>query len=144
MTYRQSDERSGHRSLRDAAVTLVTVLLAFAAFDDITTDNATTFTVEWVSLAVCGVSLLIVSCRLLWSRHRWLGSASGVALVVGVGAGSAVRPGTGPFQVEFLTTVAALLWFLGLAGILTGQAWRRADQRAAQPREGVDATGVLR
>ena len=131
MMYRHRAERSVQRSLRDAVVTVVTVLLAFAAFDDITTDNATTFTIEWVSLAVCGVWLLIVSYRLLRSRHRWLGSASGVALVAGVGAGSAVSPGTGPFQIEYLTTVAALLWFLALAGILTGRAWRRADQRAA-------------
>jgi hypothetical protein len=131
MAYGHRAERSRRQLLRDAAVTLATVLLAFAAFDDITTDTATTFTFEWVGLAVCGVWLLIVSWRLLRSRHRWLGSVSLVALVAAAGAGSAIRPGSGAFQTEYLTTIAALLWFLGLAGILTGQAWRRGDQHAA-------------
>jgi peptidoglycan/LPS O-acetylase OafA/YrhL len=132
MTLGHRAEQSRRQLLRDAAVTLATVLLAFAAFDDITTDTATTFTFEWVGLAVCGVWLLIVSWRLLRSEHRWLGSISVVALVAAVGAGSAIRPGTGPFQIEYLTTIAGLIWFLGLVGILTGQAWRRrADQHAA-------------
>jgi cation transport ATPase len=125
MTLGHRAERSCPQLLRDAAVTFVTVLLAFAAFDDITTDTATTFTFEWVGLAVCAVWLLIVSWRLLRSEHRWLGSISAVALVVSVAAGSAIRPGTGPFQMEYLTTSAGLLWFLGLVAILTGQAWRR-------------------
>lgn len=131
MTHGHRDERSRGQLLRDAAVTLAAVLLAYAAFDDITTDRATTFTVEWVGLAVCGVALAIVSWRLVRSEHRWLGSISAVALVAAIGAGSTIRPGTGPFQIEYLTTIAGLLWFLGLVGILTGQAWRRADQHTA-------------
>jgi peptidoglycan/LPS O-acetylase OafA/YrhL len=124
MTHGHRAERSRRQLLGDAAVTLATVLLAFAAFDDITTDTATTFTSEWVGLAVCGAWLLIVSWRLLGSGHLRLGSISVVALVAAVGAGSAIRPGTGPFQIEYLTTIAGLLWFLGLAGILTRQAGR--------------------
>ena len=131
MTRGHRAEPSRRQLLRDAAVTLATVLLAFAAFDDITTDTATTFTFEWFGLVVCGVWLLIVSWRLLRSEHRWLGSVSVVALVAAVGAGSSIRPGTGPFQVEYLTTIAGLLWFLGLVAILTGQAWRRVDRYAA-------------
>jgi cation transport ATPase len=130
MTHEHRAERSRRQLLRDAAVTLATVLLAFAAFDDITTDTATTFTVEWVGLAVCSVWLLIVCWRLFRGEHRWLGFVSVVALVAAVGAGSAIRPGTGPFQFEYLTTIVALLWFLGLAGILASQAWRRANQQA--------------
>ena len=122
MTLGHRAERSRRQLLRDATVTLATNLLAFAAFDDITTDTATTFTFEWVGLAVCGAWLLIVSWRLLRSEQRWLGSISVVALVAAVGAGSAIRPGTGHFPIEYLTTIAALLWFLGLVGILTGQA----------------------
>lgn len=131
MTYGHRAGPSPRQLLRDAAVTLAAVLLAFAAFDDITTDRATTFTVEWVALAVCGVWLLSVSWRLLRSEHRWLGAISVVALVAAVGAGSTIRPGTGPFQIEYLTTIAGLLWFLGLVGILTGQAWRRSDRHVA-------------
>ena len=124
MTTGHRAERSRRQLLRDAAVTLAAVLLAFAAFDDITTDTATTFTVEWAGLALCGVWLLIVCWRLLRSEHRWLGAISMFALIAAVGAGSAIRPGTGPFQIEYLTTIAGLLWFLALVGILAGQAWR--------------------
>jgi hypothetical protein len=41
--------------LRESAATLAAVVLAFAAFDDITTDRATTFTFEWLGLAACGI-----------------------------------------------------------------------------------------
>ncbi len=132
MTHGHRAEPLRRQLLRDAAVTLATVLLAFAAFDDIT-DTATTFTFEWVGLAACGAWLLIVSWRLLRSEHRWLGSVSVVALVAAVGAGSAIRPGTGPFQIEYLPTIAGLLWFLGLVGILTWHAWRRPINTRPNP-----------
>jgi peptidoglycan/LPS O-acetylase OafA/YrhL len=131
MTSGHRSERSRRQLVRDAAVTLAAVLLAFAAFDDITTDSAATFTFEWIGLAVCGLWLALVSWRLLRSENRWLGLISMAALVAAVGAGSTIRPTTGAFQVEYLTTIAGLLWFLGLAGILTAQAWRRTDRNAA-------------
>ncbi|MEX2284085.1 MAG: hypothetical protein WEE89_16480 [Gemmatimonadota bacterium] len=133
MRQKHRAEPSRRELFRDAAVTLATVLLAYAAFDDITTDNSTNFTFEWVGLAVCGAWLLIVSWRLLRTDNFWLGSVSVVVLVAAVVAGSSIRPGTGPFQVEYLTTIAGLLWFLGLAAMLSGLAWRRADQRVPAP-----------
>ncbi len=108
--------------LRDAIVTFLVVLLAYGAFDDITTDRDTSFVVEWVALAVCAVWLGSVVWRLLRGGHRWLGSMSMVALVAGVGAGALVRPGADPFPVEFFAAIGALLWFLALAAILAGQA----------------------
>jgi hypothetical protein len=51
--------------LRDAVLTFTAVLFAFAAFDDITTDTATTFTFEWLGLGLCAAWLLIVSWRLV-------------------------------------------------------------------------------
>lgn len=118
-------ERSRRQLLRDAAVTLATVLLAFAAFDDITTDNDTNFTLEWACLAVSALSFANVSWRVLRSEHRWLGYISVVVLIAAAGAGSTIRPGISPFEIEYLTTLAGLLWFLVLAGILAGLAWRR-------------------
>jgi hypothetical protein len=109
-------------------LTLTAVLLAFAAFDDITTDTATIFTAEWTGLAVCAVWFGIVSRRLLRRAQRGLGSISTVAVITGVAAGSSIRPGTGPFNGEYLLTIAGLLWFLGLVAILAGQAWRWADE----------------
>jgi hypothetical protein len=116
---------------RDAVLTFTAVLIAFAAFDDITTDTATTFTFEWLGLGVCAACLLIVSWRLVRGEHRWLGSVSVIALVVAVGAGSTIRPGTDPFRVEYLATIAGLIWFLGLGGILASRAWRLPKHHAA-------------
>ena len=116
--------------LRDAAVTFGTVLLAWAAFDDITTDNDTNFTIEWFALAMCGVWLLIVSWRLLRSEHRLLGSVSVVVIVATVIAGSTIGLSSSPLQAAYLTIFGGLLWFVGLAAILAGRAWRSADQHA--------------
>jgi hypothetical protein len=57
--------------VRDAAITIVALLLMFAALDDITTDNATTFSAEYSALAICGGWLAFVSARLVRSlRNR--------------------------------------------------------------------------
>jgi hypothetical protein len=124
MTHRV--DRSRRQLLRDAVVTLAAVLLAFAAFDDITTDRDTDFTFEWGALSVCALWLALVSWRLLKSEPRWLGVISVTVLVAAAGTGSRIRA-NGPFPVEYLTTIAGLLWFLGLAGFLAAQAWRRGD-----------------
>jgi hypothetical protein len=105
--------------------------MAFAAFDDITTDTAATFTFEWVGLGVCATWLLIVSWRLLRGEHRWLGSVSVIALVVAIGAAPAISPGTDPFRVEYLLTMVVLVWFLALGGILATRAWRLPQHHAA-------------
>jgi hypothetical protein len=131
MTKSHHAERTRGQLLRDAALTLATILLAAAAFDDITTDRATTFTVEWAGLAVCGVSLCIVCWRVLRNDAWWLGAISSVVLIAAVGAGSQIRPGTGPDAIESLTTAAGLLWFLALTAVLAGQAWRRTDRHVA-------------
>jgi peptidoglycan/LPS O-acetylase OafA/YrhL len=131
MTPGHRTEPSRGQLLRDAALTLTAVLVAFAAFDDITTDTATTFTAERIGLAVCGVWLVILSSRLLRGEQRWLGAISMVVVVAGVSAGSRIRPGTGPFDVAYLLTIAGLLWFSALVAILAAQAWRWADQHAA-------------
>ena len=117
--------------LRDALLTFTAVLIAFAAFDDITTDTATTFTFEWLGLGVCAAWLLMVSWRLVPAENRWLGSLSAIALVVAIGAGSTIRPGMGPFRVEYLATIAGLVWFLGLGGILATRALRLPQHHAA-------------
>jgi hypothetical protein len=117
--------------LRDALLTFTAVLIAFAAFDDITTDTTTTFTFEWLGLVVCAAWLLIVSWRLIRAEHRWLGSVSFIALVVAVAAGSTIRPVTGPFRVEYLAVTGGLAWFTALAAILFARACRLPQPDAA-------------
>ena len=56
--------------VRDGVVTVVALLLAFAAFDDITTGTETDFTTEYVALLICGGWLLFVTFRLFRQSKR--------------------------------------------------------------------------
>ena len=49
-------------------VTGVAIILALLALDDITTDNAASFALEWAMVAGCGVWLGYMALRML--RHR--------------------------------------------------------------------------
>jgi hypothetical protein len=131
MTHLNRAGKSRGQVLRDGALTFAAALIAFAAFDDITTDIATTFTFEWLGLGVCAAWLLAVSWRLVRGGHRWRGSVSVIALVVAAGAGSTIRPGTNPFRIEYLAPIAGLVWFLGLGGILATRGLRSSRHRAA-------------
>jgi len=117
--------------LRDAVLTFAAVLIAFAAFDDITTDASAGFTIEWLALGLCAAWLLSVSWRLIRGGHQWLGSVSAVALAIGAVAGSRVRPGTDRLGFDYLATLAALVWFVGLSGILATRPWWERPQQAA-------------
>jgi predicted membrane channel-forming protein YqfA (hemolysin III family) len=131
MTDLNRAQQSRGQLLRDALLTFSAVLLAYAAFDDITTDNATTFAFEWLGLSVCAACLLMVSWHLVRSEHRWLGSMSLIVLGVAFVAGSTIRPGISSFRIEYLVTIAGLVWFLGLGGILATRAWRLLQHQAA-------------
>ncbi len=112
-----------HR-LRDAVVTFVILLLVFAAFDDITTDNATAFPVEYTFLAISAIWLAFVSVQLMRNQHQVLGGLSLAALAAGIwgqgGVGPGITPGWWP---EYVATVAACLWFWVLCLILFWYAW---------------------
>ena len=117
--------------LRDAALTLTAVVLAFAALDDITTDTATTFAFERLALACCGVWLLTVAWRLRRDGHRVLGAISIFVIAAGASAQPWIGPGTTPsLRFEYVAAVAGLVWFVGVAGILAGIAWRSGKRHA--------------
>jgi hypothetical protein len=130
MTDLNHAEQSRGQLLGNGVGTIIAVLLAYAALDDITTDNATTFAFEWVLLGLCAAWLLLVSRRLVRSGHRWLGSASLVVLMIASAAGSRIRQG-GSFEVEYLATLSGLVWFLGLGGLLVTRALRIPHHSAA-------------
>jgi len=90
-----SASATGTRLFANAAITLVALLLVFAAFDDITTDNATTFRVEYTFLAGCAGWLLFVAWSLIRGGQRTLGFASLVALASALWAQHAIGPGHG-------------------------------------------------
>ena len=81
------------RLLRDAVVTIAALLLVFAAFDDITTDSATSFPLEYTILAASAVWLLFIAVRLMRRGHGLLGGISLLALASAVWGQRAIGPG---------------------------------------------------
>jgi hypothetical protein len=136
LTVRQelnSASAAGTRLLSNAAITLVALLLVFAAFDDITTDNATSFRVEYTFLVGCAGWLLFVASSLIRGGHRALGSASLIALASALWAQHAIGPGmVRGLRPEYIVMTAAYLWFWALAGAMLWLAWRARKGRERQ------------
>ncbi len=128
-----SDGAAAARLRPIAGITLVALLLVFAAFDDITTDNATTFRVEYTFLIGCAGWLLFVAWSLIRRGHRALGIASLVALVGALWAQHAIGPGAVPGRwPEYVVITSAYLWFWALAGAMLWLAWRARKGRGRQ------------
>ena len=126
MTNHRGDGTTGGIGVvRDAAITIVALLLVFAAFDDITTDGATTFAVEYFALALCAAWLAFVSVRLWRTHHRILGSVSVLALIASVWAQRAIGRDMAPgLRLEYIVLAAAYVWFWALAIALLWLGWR--------------------
>ena len=132
MKHQEHAPRFGSDFLRDAVITLVAVVVAVLALDDITTDTASSFTFERMILAGCAAWFMVVGFRLVRRGHRALGGLSLGLVVLGGLAQRAINPGTVPsLRFEYLATVGGLLWFVVLAGILTWFAWRSRRGYAA-------------
>lgn len=117
-------EYVGSRLVRDAVVTSALVVLAVLALDDITTDSARTFPLERTALAGCAIWFSVVAWRLWRQGHRVLGVLSFGLVTIGALVQPTIGPGTVPMQLGYLATVGALAWFLLVAGVLAGFAWR--------------------
>jgi hypothetical protein len=118
-----------------AAITIVALLLTFAAFDDITTDNATTFRVEYTLLVACAGWLLFVAWSLLRDGHRALGIASLASLAGALWAQHAIGPRSSmarEVRPEYVVITAAYLWFWVLAATMLWFAWREWKGRERQ------------
>jgi hypothetical protein len=106
---------SGVAFVRDGVVTFLALLLVFAAFDDITTDNATSFPVEYAVLIVCAAWLVFLAWRLFLGGHRILGSVSALAVATAMWAQSVIRPGIVPgLRPSYLVINLAYIWFWAL------------------------------
>ena len=104
------------RSLREGLVALVAVLLAYAAFDDITTGNETDFTVEYVALMLSGAVLLFVSIRQFRSRRYFIACASLAALAGALWAVPALKQHAVPAPwTQYVVTMCTFIWFGTLA-----------------------------
>jgi peptidoglycan/LPS O-acetylase OafA/YrhL len=113
------------RLLRDAILTVAVVILAFLAFDDITTDSATSFPAERLTLAVCATWCVGLAWRLLRERRRVIGVLSLGVVAIALWGQRDIGPGTvASWEPHYLAVVVSLGWFLFVAGILANQAWR--------------------
>lgn len=95
---------------------VVALLLVFAAFDDITTDNGTSFRVEYAFLGACAAWFAYVAVRLVGRGHRVLGVISLLALAGAVWGQRTIGPGIVPgLWPGYAVTTTAYLWFWALA-----------------------------
>jgi hypothetical protein len=124
------------RLFSHGAITVAALLVVYAAFDDITTDTATTFRVEYTLLAGCAVWLLFVAWSLVRGGHRALGFASVLALAGALWAQRAIGPRGSmdpALRPEYIVIVAAYVWFWAVAGAMLwlGVRYRKRGAPAA-------------
>jgi hypothetical protein len=107
----------GNWPLIDGLLLFGGFLLAFAAFDDITTDaSVTAFVPEYLCLAAVAAIFAVVCLRLIRRGHNFLGWSLLALLAAGIWAQRGIGPGARPnLGVEYLTVAAAAVWFLALS-----------------------------
>lgn len=105
--------------MRDSIITIVAVILAFSALDDISTDTDASFAVEYTALVICGIWFAYVSWRTHRRGRRSLGNVSiGVTVALAL-AQFTLWLAIGPGQwVAYVVTLIGLGWFAVLGGIL--------------------------
>ena len=108
------------------------LLLVWAAFDDIATDNSTDFTPEYTLLVACAVWFGFVAMKLIRLGRRTLGMLSLVALLGGLWGQRGVRPGNaaGVWTPESVVMIGVFLWFVALTATLAVLGWRGVPRRA--------------
>src|SRR4051795_3960895 len=133
-------DAASRRLRRDAVVTIAALLLVFVAFDDITTDHATSFPVEYAILIASAVWLLFIAGRLIRDGHRLIGGISLLALAIAVWGQRAVGPGVvwrrggHGFRPEYVAVISAYGWFCALS---LAMLWRARRERSGGFRRAV-------
>jgi len=96
------------------AVSLIVMLLSWLALDDITTDNANQFPLEYPILVSAGIWFAALGVSLVAKRHSFVGVSSLVAVGLGVMAfWSLPHHYQPPSPINYLGYVP-LAWFVGL------------------------------
>jgi hypothetical protein len=122
----------GNRSVaaRNAAITASTVLLAYLAFDDITTDSALSFRIEWTAIAGCAAWFTVASYWLMRQGFRKLGGISLAVVAVAALSQSSINGGAiASTWFARLALLVALAWFAALAAIMVWLAARGTSAR---------------
>ena len=111
--------------VRDAAITLVAALLAYAALDDITTGHEPSLSLEYALVATCAVWAGMLIVNLIRTGQSALAAISLLALSGAAWGMPAIWPGIVPgLWPGYVAVSGAMLWFLALPAILLWRAWR--------------------
>jgi peptidoglycan/LPS O-acetylase OafA/YrhL len=116
------------------AVSLVVLALSWLALDDITTDDASEFPLEYAILVSAGLWFAALALVLIARRRFFAGTSSLVAVALGVAAfWSLPHHHQPPSTVNYLGWVA-LAWFAGVTvWLLAARAGRGQDQPPLGP-----------
>jgi peptidoglycan/LPS O-acetylase OafA/YrhL len=116
------------------AVSLVVLALSWLALDDITTDDASEFPLEYAILVSAGLWFAALALVLIARRRFFAGTSSLVAVALGVAAfWSLPQHYQPPSTVNYLGWVA-LAWFAGVTvWLLAARAGRGQDQPPLGP-----------
>ena len=110
--------------LGSGLLTAGALLLVYAAFDDITTDNATAFPVEYSFLALCAAWLLVLGIRLVRAQRPMFGWISIAAVAAALWAQRALGPAmVAGWRTEYTVITAAYVWFWFVAAALIRWGW---------------------
>ncbi len=95
------------------ATSIVWLVLSWAALDDITTDNATSFPLEYGILIGAGIWFAALGVWLLVKRRTLSGACSILAVALGLLAFRSLPHHYQPASFVNLLGYASLAWFLG-------------------------------
>ena len=125
----------GHDAF-DGLMTLLVVALAVLAFDDITTDTATTFVVEWGLLTAAAAWAAVLTLRLAHRGDAAFAAFSFVCLCAALWGRRAIGPGTRPsWQPAYVAVVGALAGYVVIAVALLVRASGTARHASSVDRE---------
>ena len=113
------------------AVSLVVLVCSWLALDDITTDNANAFPLEYTMLVLAGVWFVVLGVWLIAKRRALAGVCSLVAVAIGVVAFWSLPHHYQPPSLVNNLGYVPLAWFLGLAVWLAAGRMRAAGPRGA-------------
>ena len=108
---------------RHGIITLLVTVLTAMALDDITTDSATAFVLEYSILAAAGGWGVFVGYNLLRTGHGVVGTTSVILLAAAAwvavdGLGHKRDGGWSAFWPEYTVMLATSVWFVALSVIL--------------------------
>ena len=108
------DESQRH----EAWLTMLLLTFAFMAFDDITTDNATTFRAERTVLVLFTIWCAVPSWRLVSAGYERFGVLSFVVLGIGALAQLNLGHRIAVWNFSYVAMLLMMAWFLVVAGWL--------------------------